>query len=77
MENQEVQAKLNQAITIVRDDTRQSYPDMTARDAVDHVRATIDADELDGDPGDPCRDAYHLVITADEAKITEALAERR
>lgn len=50
----------SQASKIVADDVRQSYPDMTDAEALDHARNTIDPRNIDGD--DVNAEAYRTVL---------------
>jgi len=48
------------ATKMVADDTRNSYPELTDEQAIEHVRNTVDPSNIDGD--DELAEAYRLVL---------------
>jgi hypothetical protein len=66
---------LNEAITFVRDDERNSNPDFSAREAVNHARYILTMDNLD--EGDAkAFEAYRRVLLATKAELDEAFRAR-
>jgi hypothetical protein len=54
--------KLQKAISLVVEDQRRGYPEMTEREAVEHARNTIGLDEIYG--RDESARAYRIVLSA-------------
>lgn len=52
----------DEAIKMVADDTRNSYPELTDDEAIEHVRNTVHLDNVDGD--DELAMAYRFVLQA-------------
>jgi hypothetical protein len=50
------------ATRLVGEDTRQSYPDMTDAEAVEHAQYTLVEDDIYGD--DELAEAYRFVLAA-------------
>lgn len=62
---------LTSAIQEVAADQRESDPEITTRDAVEHVRATIGVDQVQDDADNAA--AYRMVLAATDAEISAAL----
>lgn len=65
--------ELTQAVELVVKDTHQSYPEMTPAEAVEHVQATLDIEDLYfSDEQDELYQAYRLVLESEDAAIFAA-----
>jgi len=52
----------DEATKMVADDTRNSYPELTDEQAVEHVQNTVRLEDVDGD--DELAQAYRFVLQA-------------
>lgn len=68
--------ELKRAVEIVVADQRESYPDMSASEAIAHAQNTVDPDGL-YDYGDDNYQAYTTVFAAEQSELDHAVSELR